>query len=304
MAVTLNGLVTPGTSEGATASNQATVSSVTPDPSTDNNQATATVTAAEPQADVAIGKTGPATVVAGRTLTYSLTVSNNGLSDAADVQVSDPLPVGIVASSVSTTRGSCTVGDSVECTIPTLSAGVAGSPGATAVITIQAVADGDAPIGTATNTAAATSSTTDTDTSNNEASASTEVTGEADLVVTKTATPNPAVAGSPITYTVTVADSGPSTSRGVQLSDLLPPEFEFSSATPSQGTCAAPVGDELDCDLGDILNGEAATLEVVMAIPAEYTGTPEAVETVTATSDTGDPDDTNNTASWTATTEA
>ncbi|KQQ92939.1 hypothetical protein ASF62_14210 [Leifsonia sp. Leaf325] len=301
--LTLTGLLTPGTAAGATVTNQATVSSVTPDPVVGNNQATATVTAATPETDVSIAKTGPATVVAGRTLTYSITVSNDGLSDAADVQVSDLLPAGIVASSVATTRGTCTVDASVECSIPTLLAGIGGSPGATAVITIQAVADGDAPIGTATNTATVTSTTTDTDPSNNSASADTEVTGDADLVVTKTATPNPAVAGSPITYTITAANSGPSTSRDIVLDDLLPPEFDFASATPSQGTCDAPVDSALACDIGDIVTGATATLEVVMDIPADYTGTPDAVETVTATSGTSDPDETNNTASWTATTQ-
>ncbi|KQX05372.1 hypothetical protein ASC59_14605 [Leifsonia sp. Root1293] len=301
--VALDALLTPGSAAGTTVTNQATVSSVTPDPDVDNNQATATVTAGQPQADVSIVKTGPASVVAGRTLTYAITVSNDGPSDAADVQVSDLLPTGVIATSVASTRGTCALAASVECSIPVLSAGISGSPGATAVITIQAVADGGAPIGTATNTATVTSSTSDTDTSNNSASASTDVTGVADIVVTKTATPNPAVAGSPITYTITVANTGPSTSRGVVLDDLLPPEFDFASAAPSQGSCAVPDASALVCDIGDIANGAAATLDVVMNIPTDYTGAPDAVETVSATSDTSDPDDTNNTASWTATTK-
>ncbi|MEL4319681.1 hypothetical protein WJX64_11765 [Leifsonia sp. YIM 134122] len=301
--LSLNALLLPSVAAGASTDNVATVSSATPDPVASNNEATATVTAAAPQAEVSVTKTGPATVVAGRTLTYSITAANNGLSDAVDVVVTDVLPAGVVATSVASTRGTCTLGATVECAIPSLPAGLLGAPGATAVITIQATVDGDTAIGTATNTASVSSATADADPSNNSASADTEVTGDADLVVTKTATPNPAVAGSSITYTITVANSGPSTSRGVVLDDLLPPEFVFASASPSQGTCDATVDSALACDIGDIVNGATATLEVVMDIPADYTGTPEAVETVTATSDTSDPDASNNTASWTATTQ-
>jgi len=47
------------------------------------------------EADVAITKTGPASVVAGNPLVYTITVSNAGPSDAANVGVRDPTPAGL-----------------------------------------------------------------------------------------------------------------------------------------------------------------------------------------------------------------
>ena len=56
-------------------------------------------------ADVAITTTGPASVVADNPLVYTITVTNTGPSDAADVEVTDGTPTGLVF--VSNT-GDCT----------------------------------------------------------------------------------------------------------------------------------------------------------------------------------------------------
>ena len=50
--------------------------------------------AIDTEADVAITKTGPASIVAGNPLVYTITVTNTGPSDAAGVVVSDPTPAG------------------------------------------------------------------------------------------------------------------------------------------------------------------------------------------------------------------
>src|SRR5260370_632429 len=46
-------------------------------------------------ADLSITKTAPATVVAGNQLTYTITVTNNGPSNATNVIVTDTLPAGV-----------------------------------------------------------------------------------------------------------------------------------------------------------------------------------------------------------------
>ena len=46
-------------------------------------------------ADLSIVKSGPATVVAGGSVSYSLVVANNGPSDAANLSVTDTLPAGV-----------------------------------------------------------------------------------------------------------------------------------------------------------------------------------------------------------------
>src|SRR5262249_40643103 len=59
---------------------------------------------------------------------------------------------------------------------------------------------------------------------------------QADLRVIKTvsdATPN---VGDPITFTVTLSNSGPDPATNVQVTDLLPAGLTFVSATPSQGS--------------------------------------------------------------------
>ncbi len=69
------------------------------------------------EADVAITKTGPATIVAGNHLVYTITVTNTGPSDAVGVVVSDATPTGLVF--VSTT-GDCTT--AFPCTFDVLPA--------------------------------------------------------------------------------------------------------------------------------------------------------------------------------------
>ena len=70
------------------------MASTTADPNAANNSSSVT-TGVTASADLAITKTGPATVVAGSSVAYSLTVTNNGPSDAANLTVTDTLPAGV-----------------------------------------------------------------------------------------------------------------------------------------------------------------------------------------------------------------
>src|SRR4029077_16951083 len=74
--------------------NTATVSTATADPVAANNSATAQTTV-NLQADLAITKTGPASVVAGTNVVYTITVTNAGPSSAEGVVVSDATPAGL-----------------------------------------------------------------------------------------------------------------------------------------------------------------------------------------------------------------
>ena len=71
--------------------NTANVSSTTFDPNLANNGVTIG-TALDSRADLLIEKTGPTTIIAGTTATFTLVVSNLGPATAGGVVVDDPTP--------------------------------------------------------------------------------------------------------------------------------------------------------------------------------------------------------------------
>src|SRR5205085_10241827 len=65
------------------------------------------------QADLAVTKTGPATAVAGTNFTYTITVTNNGPSDALGVIVTDNIPGGETFQGGGQSQGSRSVSGNV-----------------------------------------------------------------------------------------------------------------------------------------------------------------------------------------------
>src|SRR5439155_7694393 len=88
-------IVVTAPSEGGTITNTATVSAATSDPNPANNTATASTTVIA-SADLSITKSdAPDPVIAGGTLTYTLTVSNGGPSTAASPSAANTPPAGV-----------------------------------------------------------------------------------------------------------------------------------------------------------------------------------------------------------------
>lgn len=141
---------------GATGSlsNTASVASAATDPNGANNSASES-TAVNTSADLSVAKTDSADpAVAGGSLTYTVTVTNNGPSTATGVSLTDTLPAGVTF--VSSTPGSptCTEsGGTVTCNLGTL------APGSTSVSIDVSIAP--STTGTITNTATATATTPD-----------------------------------------------------------------------------------------------------------------------------------------------
>ena len=118
--------------------------------------------------------------------------------------------------------------------------------GATATYTLSAVV-GAAATGTVTNTAtvAAPVGVVDPVVSDNASSDTDTLTPSVDLSITKTDGVASVVPGSSTTYTISVANSGPSSAVDAQIIDVLPPEITAATwgCTAAGGaTCGTPSG--------------------------------------------------------------
>ena len=89
-----------------------------------------------------------------------------------------------------------------------------------------------------------------------------------DLAVTKTVSSAQVVLGSNLTYTIVVTNLGPGDAAGVTLTESLPPQVDFVSATVSQGTFMTNSGGVI-CSLGVVLNKASAILTIVVAPVSE-----------------------------------
>jgi uncharacterized repeat protein (TIGR01451 family)/LPXTG-motif cell wall-anchored protein len=102
----------------------------------------------------------------------------------------------------------------------------------------------------------------------------------------------PAV-GDTVTFTVTLASSGPDAATNVAVNDLLPAGVAFVSATPSQGSYNSSTG---VWTIGTVIPGATKTL----GMQATVTSSTSITNTATITNaDQFDPDTSNNSASAT-----
>jgi uncharacterized repeat protein (TIGR01451 family) len=232
----------PTATTGTTLTNTASIAGDSTDNNGANDNASSTTTLTS-SSDLALTKSGTS-ALAGGTTSWTLHYTASGPSTAANVTVTDTLPAGATATSVTAPGWSCTTGSTVTCTIAALAAGSSGD------IVINATVDA-AATGTLANSATISSSgTTDPTPANNTATSSTPVTTSADLGVTITDSPDPVFPTSPLTYTVTVTKSGPSVATNATLTVTLSPDATFQSISSSAGwSCTPPAapGDPIVC---------------------------------------------------------
>jgi uncharacterized repeat protein (TIGR01451 family)/fimbrial isopeptide formation D2 family protein len=264
--------------------NSATVETTTPEPPGDegNNHSEAVVTVG-PVADLAIVKTGPATVAAGGQITWALEVTDNGPDNATGVKAVDTLPAGVEF--VSADSGCTAAGGTVTCAIGNLALGESTVRHITATVP---PALGDQ---TLLNTAVVSGEQGDLEPENNHSEAKTTVGPSADLAITKTG-PTRVNADGSITWTMVATNNGPSTATGVTVDDTLPGGVTLTSSSPSQGSCTG----SLSCTLGTLPSGASAQIQVVAYVPASLQRT-TITNSAKISGDQPDPVSSNNTAS-------
>jgi len=283
------------------------------DNSPSNNMGATLVTVQPSAATLAIAQTSsPSSPLIGGNLTYQISLSNQGSSQADGVTVTDTLPSGVtLVSATAATAQSPSISTS---NVP--AAKVVGTslrplsqlPNACPGTTIVTCTLGSVPAGTTvninivtqvvtagplTNTISASSTTAGTTVTNPTPTSSTTATSSAHLVLTGTASKNLASVGQAVTYSLTVTNAGPQSASGVTVVDNLPSILSLVSATASQGTCSTTP--PVTCTIGTLANGATATVTITASATTAGQGTNNATASGYVT-DPGSPQNSTNAA--------
>jgi uncharacterized repeat protein (TIGR01451 family) len=113
-----------------------------------------------------------------------------------------------------------------------------------------------------------------------------------DLSLTKADSPDPVNAGAQLTYTLTVTNNGPESATNTVVTDDLPNEVTFNSATASSGTCDDK-GKKVTCNLGTIAPTASATVTIKVTVKGN-TKASQISNTASVASDGSDPSSANN----------
>ena len=212
---------------------------IDPDPS---NNTTDEATIVEDRADLEVTKlckpdTSPQ---AGEPIDCTIFVDNHGPSDARDVVLVDRIlgSKPFTVSNIVASQGSCgapvpiTGGQQITCNLGDIEAATTTQSGRV-IVTYRVSSNEGQDIN---NRATVRSDTPDPDPSNNEAIVALNVSAVADLSLTKSDAPDPVIAGtSPLTWTLSIGNAGPSTAQNVVVEDTVPAGVLIQSVTGSGG---------------------------------------------------------------------
>ena len=203
----------------------------------------ATTTVNSPK--LTIAKTANVAVKAGEDLTYTISYSNTGKKTATDVVITDTVPAN--SNFKSATDGGVPSGGLVTWYLGNLNAGAKGTVSFTVTV----------PNGTANGTEIKNDKyqivCNEITTPVPGAAMISLVQSQPRLILTKTAAPAPVEAGKTLTYTLTYTNKGNVKATGVKITDAVPANTTFASATGggtlSGGVVTWNIGD-LDIDAG------------------------------------------------------
>ncbi len=256
---------------------------------------------------LSVNKTGPSpALVVGQNSTYTITVTNSGTAPATSATVNEAVTGDLDLVSATGTNWSCpTPPGSTPFTVTCSLTSGSISPGGTSTITIEVRPKAGTGGHTVTNQYSVdpTGGTNPPDPTTCTA-ADTPAAGcgvpvgpsligtpppppaTADLSITKTDSPDPAIVGNNLTYSIAVHNYGPDTATNVAVTDTLPPNVTFGTATPSQGSCSGT--STITCNLGTLNNGADATVQIVVTPLVAALGT-DLSNTATVSSSVNEP---------------
>ena len=216
----------------------------------------------------------------GDTVSFQITVTNDGAAQATNVSLSDSLPTGITYTADTTSQGNYDSATGIW-TIGTL------NDGAVATITLTGTVDVGEGGNTITNvTTAATGDQPDLSTVGDDLNEAVVIDNTADLVTVKTLTSGNSAPeeGESVTFQIVVTNSGAAQATNVSLNDSLPAGITLTGNTVSQGTYDATGL----WAIGTLNNGAFATITLTGTVDVGQGG-----NTITnmTTAATGDQDD-------------
>jgi len=234
----------------------------------------------------------------GDTVTYTVTVINQGNVTATEAFFEDTPDANteLVPGSVQTSQGQVLTGN--DGNPPILVALGDLGPGAQATVTFNVTVNNPFPtaVSAISNQGVVSSDNTpdentdDPDTPDEDDPTITPVV-QADLRVVKTAPSTPIVAGTNFDYTLDITNLGPSNATNLVLVDSLPMEVDFVSSSPSQGNCSYDaVSRTLTCELGDLDVGQS--IQIILTVFVLEEG--QFTNSVSIRGDQFDPDGANN----------
>lgn len=242
--------------------------------------------------DLAIDKFHSGSFAIGSVGVYTLSVTNLGADPASGtITVTDVLTDGLTLANLSGVGWSpCGVTTQTLTCVYSNTAGL--GAGASLPPIRLGVTVGLTTTNVLTNTAVV-SNTTETNLVNNQDADHTTLTGT-DLAVSKTVTPPAPTEGETILYTVRVTNRGPNSAGSVVLTDTLPVDVTFVSASASQGGYTSATG---RWTVGTLASGSTATLNLTVTVNAGTRGRTVVNSVSALTSDQADFNSANNTAS-------
>jgi uncharacterized repeat protein (TIGR01451 family) len=290
-----------GVANNSNITNSAGVTASTSDPNSSNNTASVTSSVTNPySADLAVTLAGPGTVTAGNTYTYTITLTNNGPTDALGVTLTDAMPSGLTLISEAQATGPDSFTNASSGSTAKFTLGDMPSGNTDTFTVVAKVASNQGNGTTITNTAKVTETTPDPVSTNNSSSVTSNVvnnSGSADLAVS-TQGPSTVTRGQTYTFTITAKNKGTTAATSAVMTDLLPTGMTFVSASEHSGNDVwtnTTTGGQPSFTLANFPVSHTDTFWVVVSIPTSDGSGVKLTQTASITSATPDPVSSNNT---------